>query len=257
MRFLLFLACCATPLAASEPVRWASLSMRFVYDGVPPQPQRIADRVGEGFCGDLSMVDESLIVDTIDKGIRDLVVYAYEGPGGCPLPAVHPDAAAGGQSFELANVNCNYVPRVLAISRGDALSIVNTDVIGYSTMLGTIANQSGSFSLPPGGRVGIHLPNPEPAPIPIDSILYPWMKARLLVLEHRYVGISDKHGRISIDNLPVGTRLALRIYHERANLPGLMIGDSEVNRRGVFEVTLQPGGSDLGTIAIPAKRFGG
>ncbi|WP_417749583.1 hypothetical protein [Rosistilla oblonga] len=256
LAFLTLLVGFAGPALSDETDRWGDLTIRFVYDGIPPQPQRIADRVGEGFCGDPTMIDESLVVNTIDKGIRDLVVYAYQGPGGRALPAVHPDAVSGGKAFELANVNCNYVPRVLAITSGDALSVVNTDVIGYSTMLGFMANRAESLSLPPNARAELSPQRAEPAPIPVGSLLYPWMKARLLVLDHRYAGISDVHGRMTIGRLPAGVKLAFRVYHERASLRGLKIGGSEVNRRGVFELEIQPGENDLGTVSISAKRFG-
>lgn len=243
-------------VASAQTQSWGDLKVRFRFDGRPPKPQKISDQVGAGFCGDTSLVDESLIVNTINRGVRHIVVYAYQGAGGRKLKALHATATSQPKTLELANVRCNYVPRILVMQRGDALRIVNTDIIGYNAMFGFVANESKNFALPGKSKTAFTVEAPEPAPIPVECTIYPWMKARLLVLEHRYSAISNANGEIVIRNLPAGQMVAFRIYHEKARFPGLAIGEASVNKRGVFDVEIKPGENDLGTIDIAPQVFG-
>ena len=250
--FLLILSGSGSVLAADTET--ATLRLRFAFDGAPPKPVRLADMIGASFCGDTALTDQRLVVNPINRGIQNIVVYAYDGPGGEPLPAAGKDSQKA-RVHELVNVNCNYEPRIVVMRSGDSLSIHNTDILGYNSMLGLIANQPRNFALPPKSKASLVLPRAEPAPIPVECTIYPWMKARLLVLDHRWAGVSDGNGELSIHDLPVARKISLRIYHEAGDMRGVTIGELTVNRRSIFSTTLTTGINDLGKISLAPDKF--
>ncbi|MEZ6087937.1 MAG: hypothetical protein R3C05_07925 [Pirellulaceae bacterium] len=210
--------------------------------------------MGDQFCGDLSLVDESLIVNTINDGVANVVVYLQRAKTDDPLPTPHADIASSTEKFELSSVNCNFTPRILAMKVGDRLSIINTDDIGCNANFAFFNNPNRALQLPPKSHAVITPTESEPAPIPVTSLIYPWMHARLLILEHRFCGISDANGVLTIPDLPVDVSIIFRVYHERGDFRGLRISEGEVNRRSLFQCELHAGVNDFGTV-VDAKLF--
>ena len=237
---------------AGAQEQWGDLNIKFVIAGDAPAAKKIDPNRDQQFCGKHDLLDESLVVGA-DGGIKNVIVYAYEGRGGIELPAIHPELKDKAQTIELANENCRFEPHIALCRTGDTLKVTNPDPVGHNANLPFLVNTAVNLTVAPEKFVEVKLESAEPAPIPVECNIHPWMQAKVVVLDHPYVAKSDDSGALAIKNLPAG-KLAFRLYHESAGrLSGLEVGGSEVDRRNVFEVEIKAGDNDLGTVEIDAK----
>jgi hypothetical protein len=67
------------------------------------------------------------------------------------------------------------------------------------------------------------------------------------------MAVSDENGELTIEDLPVGQELTFRAYHEAGLLNELVInGKKESWKRSRFQVEINAGMNDMGTVEIPA-----
>ncbi len=230
------------------------LTLRFQYDGEPPPPNPIKVDRDVAFCGQHGLVDESLLVHPQDGGIKNVVVYVYTGRGGSqiePVPSLK-------RTHTLDRKNCRHEPHILLTQAGDTLKLTNSDPVGHNANLNFIRNEVGGLLIPPSQDHQIKLREPEPAPIPVECNIHPWMKSYVVVLEHRYVGVSDEHGQVVIKDLP-DKELDFRVFVEAAKgaLDSVTVNGKPVEFvRNRFRYTIQPGNNDMGTVLLTAKHFG-
>ncbi len=64
----------------------------------------------------------------------------------------------------------------------------------------------------------------EPAAVPIKCNIHPWERAYLFVLDHSYLGISDKKGNLVLRGLPAGGEVPLRFFHEHGRIHSVRTG---------------------------------
>lgn len=257
MRMIMALAALVAATVSSQNAhaqKWGDLKVKFVFDGKAEEAAAISITRDQAFCGKHDLKDESLIVGK-DGGVKNVIVYAYEGRGGAELPAVHPSAKEGGKTLELANDKCRFEPHVLLCRVGDTLKVTNPDEVGHNANMQFLSNTAQNITIPPGASKDVKLALAEPAPITVECNIHPWMKAKVVVLDHGYMAASGEDGSLVIKNLPVG-EVALRLNHERqGRMSGLKIGSSALDRRNVFMVEIEEGENDLGVVKIPAKMF--
>lgn len=233
----------------ADDARTGQLKMRFEYGGAAPAPKPIAT---PGECGDANVIDEKLIVNQEDKGIKNVIVYVYTGRGGSELAAVDPPKNV----VKLMNENCRFKPHILIARAGDTIQIGNVDKFGHNTNLSFFANRALNVIIPSGQTKDVPIEKAERGPIPIDCNIHAWMRAYVVVLDHPYVAASDDNGELTIDNLPAGGKLVFRAYHEAGAISNVKIGSKdETWKRSRFEVDIEPGTNDLGTILIPADAL--
>lgn len=232
-----------------------TLRMQFLYDAVPPEPEKIKVDKDIEFCGRCSLFDESLIVDKQTLGINNVVFAVYNGRGGSRLEAVQRDP----KTVTLVVENCRFDPHVLCMLAGDTLHIVERDKVGHNPNVFFFRNDANFGVVPAGVPRSIKVTNTEPVPVPIECNIHPWMRAYLVVLDHPFVSVSDDQGRIEIEGLPAGKELVFRLFHESARkpLPELEIHGRKVpTDRHLIRLKIEPGMNDFGTIKIPAAAFG-
>lgn len=253
MRFLLTLAF----LLVSAPA-WAedtgTLKLRFVYGGQAFEPAALKPDKDVEFCGKHDLVNERLLVNPDNKGIKNVVLYVYTGRGGSKLP----DQPESDKTHELANDKCRFEPRVVFVQVGDTLKITNPDDVGHNANVNFFNNKAVNPTIPPKGEVSVKIEKPEPAVIPVDCNIHPWMRAYVLALDHPFAAVSDADGNIEIKDLPAGEKLAFRIYHEAAEgaIPELKVnGDTQQLRRNVWEIEIKAGENDLGDVTVPAMAL--
>lgn len=237
--------------SVSVAAETGTLKARFVYEGTAPTPKPINTLA---FCGGAPLIDESLLVDPETNGIRNLILYVYTGRGGSVVPKSEPPK----KTHELTSRNCRFEPHVLLARAGDTLNITNRDLFGQNTFIHFFANAAGNFVTPPGGAIQVPMPNAEPAPIPVESHIHPWMKAYVVVLDHPYAAVSDENGALTIKDLPAGKPLAFRFDHEAfsGSIDEVRIQSQWWPlQRNRLEIMINPGLNDLGEIVIPAIAF--
>jgi plastocyanin len=256
-RTLIGAAAIAMLMAAPAVAQAATLKMQFIYGGDPPDQDLIPPTKDIEFCGQHDIPNEKLIVNKDNKGIKNVVVYLYTGRGGSDVPeGVEPS----NETLTLANQNCRFDPHIVIAETGDTLKVTNPDEVGHNANLNFFRNQAQNFTVAPGQEKSVELTEPEPAPIPVDCNIHPWMRAYVVVLEHPFAAKSDENGVLEIEGLPAGEELTFRVYHEGVaqgqRLDEVTIdGEKQSWRRSRFEVELEEGVNDMGKVVIPAETL--
>lgn len=227
----------------------ATLKMRFVYDGAPPIVDNIDPNKDQAFCGLHDIPNEKLIVNPENKGIQNVIVHVYTRSSGDDLPETAPANA----THELANDQCRFEPHIVIARTGDKLKITNPDTVGHNANLNFIKNTQQNLMIPAGQEKVVDLESEEPAPIPVECNIHPWMRAYVVVLEHPFADVSDADGNIEIKGLPAGKEITFAVRFEGGKLDEVTVGGKETDwKRQRFEVDLKAGDNDMGDILVPA-----
>ncbi|MCC9640927.1 methylamine utilization protein [Rhodopirellula sp. JC740] len=240
----------AATLAMTASVAMAetgTLKMRFVYDApTVPKLDLIDPNKDVDFCGKHDIPNEKLIVDADSKGIKNVLVYVYTGRGGTKLD----DVPAKNETLTLANRDCRFEPHYVIAQTGDTLKITNPDPVGHNANLNFFANKAENLMIPAQAEKEVALEKPEPAAIPVECNIHPWMRAYVVVLEHPYAAVSSEDGTLVIEGLPTGD-VTFRVSHEAGKIDEVKIdGKKESWRRSRFELDIKPGMNDLGDIMV-------
>lgn len=231
-----------------------TLKARFLYGGDPPDAELIQVNKDVGFCGQFRHKKEHLLVDKDSKAIKNVLIYVYTGRRGSKLEPVERKP----KTVTLSAVNCRFEPHILCMQAGDTLEFVQPDQVVHNANLNTFSNHGFGGTAPPGAPRRVVLEKPEPAPIPVECNIHPWMRAYVVVLDHPFAAVSDDRGNIEIKDLPAGGELIFRLFHEFASGPIREIevaGNSLAIERNLFRLKIEPGMNDLGTVVIPAGAF--
>ncbi len=225
------------------------LKIRFEYGGDPFAPAAIKVDKDVAFCGKNPLTNEKLIVNKENKGIQNVIVYVYTGRGGSKLPKSKSES----MKHTLANEKCRFEPHIVFAQKGDQLEITNPDAVPHNANLNFFNNKAVNPTIPPQASETVELKEDEPAPIPVDCNIHPWMRAYVVVLEHRFAAASDENGVLTIKGLPAGEELVFRAYHEAGRIGDVTVDGKKTEwKRARFEVDIKPGMNDLGTVVLPA-----
>lgn len=248
------LAVCAM-LAASAPVQaddTGTLRMTFKLKGSAVALPPISPNVDQAFCGKKEIPDETLVVNPANGGIKDIIVYVYTGSRGTELPEMDLKP----ETHELANKDCRFEPHVLIAKKGDTIKVTNPDLVGHNANFQFFKNKAQNLTVPSGGFIEIELVEDEPAPIPVACNIHSWMKAQLVVLDHPFAAVSDENGVLEIKGLPAGGEVVFRANHGKGSLKEVIVNGKDTSwRSSKFEVEIEPGMNDMGTIEVPASAF--
>jgi plastocyanin len=242
----------ATPALAED--KTGDLKITFKLKGDAPTVKDINVDKDVAFCGKFGLKDNRLIVNKENKGIANVVVYVYTSSrGGTKLPKMDPPK----NTHVLANKNCMFEPHVLIAQAGDTLRVTNPDDVGHNANLGFLNNDAQNFTIPAQQEKSIVVKLAEPAPIEVACNIHPWMKARLLVLDHPFAAASDENGVLTIKGLPAGDEVVFRAYHEVGTFKNEIYinGEKEKWKLNRFEVDIEPGMNDLGVVEVPIGEF--
>ncbi len=227
------------------------LKVKFQYGGDAPKQGPINATADAAFCGKQGLMDESLIVNPENKGLKNVILAIYTGRGGSKLDPVDPAK----NELTLANAMCRFEPHVLISQVGDVLKITNEDPVGHNANLQFFNNAAKNPMIPPNQEVVVELTESEPGIVEVRCNIHPWMKALLLVLDHPYAGVSDENGEVVIKGIPVGKHV-FRANHESAKIEKVSVnGKDDEWGRSRFEFEIKEGMNDLGTVILPAASF--
>ena len=239
---------------ANEPAaaKTGQLKIQFRYGGDAFEPKKINVTADKTFCGKTDLRNETLLVNPENNGIRNVIVYVYTGRGGTKLaPVPHTP-----KTVILKNELCRFEPHIVLSRQGDTLRVENPDDVGHNANISFMGRKAVNLMIPPQQHKTVELTNVEPAPIPINCNIHPWMKARIMVLEHPYVGVSDDNGDLTIDGLPTGETLTFRAFHEAGPIKQIILnGTEETWKRSRFEAEIKPGLNDLGIVKLSADAL--
>lgn len=250
----LLLTVCTLPLQAQDAAGWGTVRGRLVLDGPVPEPLPLDITRDEDVCGDLQLVDESLVVQPQNLGIRYVAVWLDSRD---KVP-VHPDLQALPEKPPvLDNRNCRFEPRMLALRTGQTLAISNSDPIAHNAAVFARRNQPFSEIIPMNQPLLKSFPRPELLPIRVDCSIHAWMKAWLVIQDHPYVAVTDVDGRFELRHVPAG-KWKFRFWHERpGNLTQLRQQAAIITLdKGAWELTVAPSDTlDLGDLQVSAAQL--
>ncbi|KAA1260390.1 hypothetical protein LF1_29300 [Rubripirellula obstinata] len=236
----------------SSAAETGDLKIQFKYGGDAPEAKSITPTADGEYCGKHEIVDPRLLVNGENQGLKNVLVYVYTGRGGSDL-----DYDGGEpETKELANQDCQFEPHIVIAKAGDTLKVTNPDEIGHNANIQFFKNDSVNPMIPAGQEILVELEEPEPAPITVSCNIHPWMTAKLVVLDHPYAAVSDSDGNLVIKGLPVGEELVFRMFHESARIKEAEVDGKKVKwKKSRFEVKIQPGVNDMGTVVLDADQF--
>ena len=235
----------------TQAKKWGTLKAKFVVEGNVPEPTKV-NAAADPFCAAFPIMTDSLIVGK-DGALKNVALFMDKKS---KTKDIHPSLEKPAEApIVLDNKNCVFVPHVLFARPGETIKVTNSDKTGHNANFNFFNNQAVNFLVPAGGAKDLKIETDEPAPIPVECNVHPWMRAHLIVLEHPAVGISNEEGVLEIENLPVGS-VTLRAWHEVGKLDEVTINGKKVKwSRGRMDIDIKEGMNDLGTITIAADKF--
>lgn len=244
-----FAAGFAAPAVLRAADAWGDLVGRFVYDGDPPERRPLTVDKDVVHCSRYDIRDESLMVGE-DRGLMNVYVYSRERRIDiCP----ELEEAAEDQVL-LDNHSCIFVPHCMKLwQTRQELFIRNSEPVAENVAFSPLGDRPANIVLPAppaaGSTATWRFGRAQRVPVPVMCNYHPWESAYILPLDHPYIDISAEDGTFRIEKLPVGTR-EFQVWQER---PRYL--DTPDWPRGRFEVDIQPGVNDLGTIRLAPSVF--
>jgi hypothetical protein len=187
--------------ATTAPSAFGTVRGKVILTGWVPRPL-VAQMID--CCGKkIPLVREDVKV-ALDGSLEDVVIYLKDAPPSTttttPAPAV------------LDQIQCAYVPHVLAMRTGQTLTIKSSD--------DTLHNIHSHAQINPAINIGMYRPGSHDVVFKLPEIfrvkcdVHPWMMAHIAVFSHPWFAVSAKGGKFQIGNLPAGPQ-TLVAWHNR------------------------------------------
>jgi hypothetical protein len=229
---------------------WGDLDGQFIYKGTPPTPKAIVPDKDQAVCGKHKLFSEQVVVDKDSKGISGIAVYLFTTPS--QKVKIHPDyQKPPTEAVIVDNKNCRFEPHVSAIRTGQKLTIGNGDPIGHNTKAEFFNNTPFNDLIPAGGKIEKTFMSSESAPVKLECSIHAWMSAYLLVRDNPYFAVTDKDGKFSIKNLPVGEHTFIA-WHPTGYLVDVTVDGKPTKwqigdrAKGRVKVAIKAGANSLG-----------
>ncbi|MFP6675923.1 MAG: hypothetical protein VB878_12650 [Pirellulaceae bacterium] len=253
----------ALVLASSQAVSadgWGSFKGKFVYDGKASKPAAIKVTADPQFCGKFDLVDELVVVNPKNGGVKNVIVYLYLTSTEKP-PAVHPSYAKAAKVVRIDNKDCRFEPHIVTMTLDQTLEIGNVDKVSHNSKLDVIDMNNISINpIIPAGKSYLHKYNVEERlPNPLSCSIHGWMKGYILVRKSPYFAVSDEDGNFEIKDLPEG-EWTFRLWQENVGYVQKvkLNGKSTTWRGGRVKAKISAGKTfDLGEVKsdfVPIKR---
>lgn len=229
--------------------QWGDVEMTFVYDGRPPEPKPfIRGRPGG------PLFDETWVVDK-KGGVKNVVVRLFLEKDSV-LP-IHPDFdKAKGTTATVNIVNSYFEPRITIKYTNQNLLLDNKDPFGHCVKGDLFNNKSFNILIPANNNVLLdsakdELNQHENAGMRLGDSIYPDMSGYLFIHSHPYAAVSDKSGRLTLKNVPVGEWTFVMWHEAVGNIrEGNLEGTATKWPKGRIKLKIEPKLNRVGKIAF-------
>jgi hypothetical protein len=246
----LFTVACILSASLVQAQEWATLKGRFVYDGKAPTPAAV-DTSKDAKCS-VKLTEEKVLVD--DKGGLANAVIMLRTKNA----KVHPDyEKTAKDDFVLDNKDCRFVPHVGIVRTSQKVLLKNSDPTGHNSNISPIKNAPVNPLLPAGAEPIVYqFKDEEALPVKVGCNIHPWMGAWLVARKDPYAAVSAPDGTFEIKNLPAGTELEFRLWHESPGyLKDAAYKGGKADSKGAMKIKLKAGETDLGDIKVKGSIF--
>ncbi len=147
-------------------------------------------------------IREETVVLSAEGRLANVVVFLREAPA----------SAEAVPTAELDQVNCRFVPHVLALKTGQILRVKSSDPTLHNVHTLSEANRAWNLGFPQGAAPReVTFDQPEGFTLRCD--VHQWMTARVHVFDHRHFAVTDAAGGFELPDVPAG-RYTLIFRHE-------------------------------------------
>jgi len=206
MALLGLLALSRVDRASAQAPPAGTIFGRVTLSGPPPAPQRVKLGRYDPTCGALH--PEGLAIRTIAVtrgGVANAFVWLKSGVSGSfPVPA--------GPAV-LDQRGCVYVPHVMGVRTGQAITIRNSDDTLHSIHPRPRVNAEFHIGQPRQGMTQDRTFDKQEVMIPISCAVHPWMTAYVAVVDHPYFAVTRRDGTYEIPGVPPGD-YEIEVVHE-------------------------------------------
>ncbi len=173
-----------------------SITGRVTYAGQIPEKVKLEVTKDVNVCGKVEHYKEDLVVSS-DRGLANVVVSLKSITQG-------KDLAALGETFELDQKGCMFVPHITLVPVGAELTILNSDGILHNIHTFSSVNEAFNKAQPPYlKKMKATFEKPEIIQVKCD--VHAWMSGYIVAADHPYYAITDANGRFEITDVPPGT----------------------------------------------------
>jgi hypothetical protein len=175
----------------------------------PPKMPPVKVSKDQDYCGE-TLPNETYLIDAVG-GLSNVVVF-IETP-----PTIMATLDKQRENM-LNNTGCRYVPRIMAMQKGERLKVKNDDPklhIPHSYHEDrTVFNLSLPFK---GTTIDATSRIRQPGILKVVCDTHAWMLAYIHVFDHPYYTVTGEGGLFTIFDLPAGTYI-LKAWHEDAGV---------------------------------------
>lgn len=210
----LMLSCSVSVIAED----WGTISGQFVVTGEIPALVLLhgkdAPIKDPTVCAAVDTFKDDLVIDADSKGLANVFIYLAKAP-----KSIHPDLKKPDPAVVIFDQKgCMFTPHAMVVLGGQTVEVISSDPIAHNTHTYPLKNQGMNVLLAPNTPVGkgvaVDYKIGETLPMKVACDFHPWMQAYWMVVDHPYAAVTDKDGKFSIPNLPVGEH-EFRVWHER------------------------------------------
>lgn len=182
-----------------DPSTAGSISGSIRYVGPRPKP-KLVDMSNEPACvsANHGKVHDDAIVVGPRNGLADAFVYIEKGLEGKIFAPEQSPATIDQKA-------CWFRPHVLGLQTGQALQIINSDLVTHNIHPMPQLNREWNHSQGTGDPPMNHKFTTAEVMIPVKCNIHSWMHAYIGVVDHPYFGVTKEDGKFAMSNVPPGT----------------------------------------------------
>ncbi len=234
----LILSCSVSAIAED----WGTISGQLVVTGDIPAPELLhgkgAPVKDPATCAAMDTYKDDLVIDADSKGLANVFIYLPKAP-----KSIHPDLKKPAPAVVIFDQKgCMFSPHAMVVLGGQSVEVISSDPIAHNTHTYPLKNQAMNVlvaaNTPAGKGLAVNYKIGESLPMKVACDFHPWMQAYWMVVDHPYAAVTDKEGKFSIPNLPVGNH-EFRVWHERKGY---------LNRK--YEVKVEKGENELKPVEV-------